>query len=80
MFATITYFARFRFSFEGQTSIRTLDFWESIYYTFAGTLGIGIFSLSPVSTAAKVFQLCEAFLGTLFLALLAAAAYRRIAR
>ena len=80
MFATITYFGRFRFSFEDQASIRTLDFWESIYYTFAGTLGIGISPFSPVSTAAKVFQLCEAFLGTLFLALLAAAAYRRIAR
>lgn len=80
VFAIITYFGRFRFSVDGQASARALDFWESIYYTFAGTLGLGVAPLSPVSPAAKAFQLCEAFLGTLFLALLAAAAYRRIAR
>lgn len=80
VFASITYFGRFHFSVDGQTTARALDFWESLYYTFAGTLGLGISPLSPVSPTAKAFQLCEAFLGTLFLALLAAAAYRRIAR
>lgn len=76
----ITYYGRFQFGVAGQTSIRTLDFWESLYYTFAGTLSLGVSPLSPVSTGAKILQLCEAFLGTLFLALLAAAVYRRIAR
>jgi hypothetical protein len=79
-FALITYFCRFPFSVDGQTSIRVLGFWESMYYTFAGTLCLSVASLTPVSAIAKALQLCETFLGTLFLALLAAAAYRKISR
>lgn len=79
-FGLITYFFRLPFVVDAQKSVRPLGFWESIYYVFAETLGLGAAPLVPASEVAKALQLCQAFLGTLFLAMLAAAAYRRIAR
>lgn len=75
-----TYFAGLEFSGGTSESIRALGFWESMYCTFAGTLGLGASPLSPVSPVAKVLQISEGFIGTIFLAMLAAATYRRIAR
>jgi hypothetical protein len=79
VFALITYFYCLPFVVDATAPIRSLGFWESIYYTFAGTLGLGT-ALAPVTVSGKALQLCQGFLGTIFLALLAAAAYRRIAR
>ncbi len=79
-FGFITYFCDLPFHVDPQASARNLGFWESIYYTFAETLSLGATSFAPASTLAKGLQLFQGFLGTLFLALLAAAAYRRIAR
>lgn len=76
----VTYFIGLEFT-EGTTeSARALGFWESVYCTFAGTLGLGTAPLIPSSAVAKALQVGEGFVGTLFLALLAAAAYRRISR
>lgn len=76
----ITYLCRIEFGDESSVAVRSLGFWESIHYTFAATLALGAAPLNPVSVAAKILQLFEGFVGTLFLALLAAASYRRIAR
>lgn len=80
LFSMVTYFAGLKFIEGISGSVRALGFWESLYYTFAGTLGLGTGPLSPNSTLAKVLQIGAGFIGTLFLALLAAAAYRRISR
>lgn len=79
-FAFITYFFDLSFIVDTEASPRTLGFWESTYHVFSVTLGTGTISIAPFSLAAKMFEVIEGFLGTLFLALLAAAAYRRISR
>lgn len=80
VFALITCFAGLRYSVATDQPTRTLSFWESLYQAFAETLGVGATPLSPATSAGLVLQVLEGFLGTLFLALLAAGAYRRIAR
>ena len=79
-FALITYFCQMPFVVDAQDSVRTLDFWQSIHYAFTESLGIGTSSPSPASIGAKALQVCQGFFSPLFLALLAAAVYRRIAR
>ena len=80
LLSLVTYFTSLEFIQGVSESARSLTFWESIYYTFGTTLGLATGSLSPHSATAKALQMGEGFIGTLFLALLAAAAYRRIAR
>lgn len=66
------------FSFGNQCLMKTLGFWQSIYYTFAETLGISHFT--PVSVFGNALKFCLGLIRTLFLPLLAATLYRRIAR
>ncbi len=79
-FSLITYFYRLPFTVDPQPTARALEFWESIYFAFAETLSLGATPFVPASSFAKGLQVFQGFLGTLFLALLAAAVYRRIAR
>lgn len=80
LFSLTTYFSGLEFRTGSSESVRALGFWEATYYTFAGTLGVGTDAFRPVSAGARALELGESFVGTIFLALLAAAAYRRIAR
>jgi hypothetical protein len=76
----ITYFGEINFIVGNEKTPRHFTFWESIYMGFDATIkGVGI-SLTPISIFGKLILLSESFLGTLFLALLAATLYRRIAR
>ena len=80
MFGLVVYCGRLNYNVVAESSIRALGFWESLYQAFAATVraaGIPFLPASPVSLALQVF---EGLLGTLFLALLAASIYRRIAR
>ncbi len=63
-----------------EAATRGLSFWESVYQAFAETLGSMTTPFVPMSTGARALQVLERFTGTLLLALLAAAAYRRVAR
>lgn len=77
----ITFSLGIHFSEVGQTTPHLLSLWESIYFTFGVTLGMSSgASLVPITFLGKLLVLFENFLGTLFLALLAATLYRRIAR
>lgn len=78
--ALITYFSQMSFIVDAQGSVQILGFWQSIHYAFTESLGIGTSPPSPASLGAKALQLCQGFFAPLFLALLAAAVYRRIAR
>lgn len=80
IFALITYFCQMPFVVDAQDSIRALSFWQSIHYSFTESLGIGTSFPLPASLGAKALQVCQGVIGPLFLALLAAAVYRRIAR
>lgn len=53
---------------------------ESIYLGFSGPVGAASMSIYLSNLIAKIFMLIQSFLGTLFIALFAAAFYRRIAR
>jgi len=76
----ITYFGKIEFLVRDQKTPRPLLFWQSIYMGFGETIGAINLSLTPVTIAGKLILLTASFLGTLFLALLAATFYRRIAR
>ncbi|MCF8009513.1 MAG: pentapeptide repeat-containing protein [Halanaerobiales bacterium] len=76
----LTYFGEIEFFVGNQKQPRPLLFWESIYMGFGETIGAINLSLTPVTIAGKLVLLSASFLGTLFLALLAATFYRRIAR
>ena len=76
----ITYFGKIDFIVGNQNMPRALTFWESIYMGFGETIGASGLSFTPINTFGKLILLSESFLGTLFLALLAATLYRRIAR
>ncbi len=78
--ALITYFGKINFLAGNQNTPRPLTFWESIYMGFGETIGASSLSLTPISISGKLILLSASFLGTLFLALLAATLYRRIAR
>jgi len=77
--ALIGYFLRLQFA-DVELMSRGLSFWESMYQAFAETLGSMTTPFVPMSVGARVLQVTERFTGTVLLALLAAAAYRRIAR
>ena len=75
-----SYFGKVEFFVRGQKTSRPLLFGESIYMGFGETLGAINLGLTPVTMSGKLILLSASFLGTVFLALLAATLYRRIAR
>lgn len=79
IFSLVTYFGEVRFVNPSNLSTKVLGFWESIYQAYSEALG-AVTGLSPETWHGQVLQLTERFIGTLFLALLAAAAYRRITK
>ena len=76
----VTYFGNIKFAGDGVSAARTLSFWEAMYQVFSDALGGASTGFSPSLWDGRLLQLGERFLGTLFLALLAAAAYRKITR
>jgi len=76
----LTYFQNIKFAVDGGSAARTLSFWEAMYQVFSDALGGASTGFSPSLWDGKLLQLGVRFLGTLFLALLAAAAYRKITR
>lgn len=79
IFALVTYFSSLQFRAD-TGSQHSLGLMDSFYYSFATSLGLTLAQTAPLSLLGKVLQILEGGLGTVFLALLAAAAYRRIAR
>lgn len=75
----VVYLFKFQFV-DTQHNLQSLAFWEAIYQSFAETLGSMTTPFVPESIGARTIQIVQRFTGTLFLALLAAAAYRRISR
>jgi uncharacterized protein YjbI with pentapeptide repeats len=78
--ALIIYLLGVPFIVDANMPVRALGFGEAIYQTLGATLGTGTATFSPAFPLGKMLQVLERFLGTLFLALLAAVTYRRIAR
>jgi hypothetical protein len=78
--AAVTFLGNVKFSVAGNPPGRSLLFWEAVYQVFSETLGGAGTGLFPLFWDGMLLQLGERFIGTLFLALLAAAAYRRITR
>lgn len=76
----VTYFGKLQFSIPNHNIERPLTFWESIYHGFSETVGASGLSIVPAAFASKIMILSQSFIGTIFLALLAATIYRRIAR
>ncbi len=75
-----TYFGKINFFVSNNIAPRQLTFWESINMGFCETVNASSPSFSPSTLAGQLITLSESLLGTLFLALLAATLYRRIAR
>lgn len=80
LWSLITYFGEINFLVGNHNVPRSLTFWESIYMMFGVTIRLSSISLIPISIFGKLILLLESFLGTLFIALLAATLYRKIAR
>jgi len=80
VFCLITYFGDVHYNVPTESSSRSLSFWESVYQASAATVRAGATAFSPASWGGRALQVLEGFTGTLLLALLAAASYRRIAR
>lgn len=77
--ACIAYFSDVQFS-APEGSSKTLSLTESILHAFGRTLGGAISFGDPVTIWGRLLQIGEALTGACFLALLASALYRRIAR
>lgn len=76
----ITYFGRTKFFVSSNMVPRQLTFWESINMGFCETVSASSPSFVPSTLGGQLITLSASSLGTLFLALLAATLYRRIAR
>lgn len=76
----ITYFGKIKFIINRASQARSLTFWESISTVFCETVNATTQSVTPLALAGQVITLSASLLGTLFLALLAATLYRKIAR
>ena len=76
----ITYFGRTKFFVSSNMVPRQLTFWESINMGFCETVSASSPSFVPSTLGGQLITLSASLLGTLFLALLAATLYRRIAR
>lgn len=75
-----SYFNNITFTIQNENLQRPLTVWESLYMGFGQTVGLSGLPFVPVNLWGKVIMISASFLGTLFLALLAATLYRRIAR
>jgi hypothetical protein len=80
LWSLITYFGKINFAVQSEGGQRALTMAESLYMGFGQTLGLSGVPFLPITLYGKIIMLSESFLGTLFLALLAATLYRRIAR
>ena len=80
LLSLLTYFSKINFFVSGHSSQRPLNLKESLYLIFSETLNASGASFIPATSTGKLILLAVSFLGTLFLALLAATLYRRIAR
>ncbi len=80
LWSLTSYFNNITFAIQNEGLQRPLNLWESLYMGFGQTVGLSGLPFVPVNLYGKVIMLSESFLGTLFLALLAATLYRRIAR
>ena len=76
----ITYFGKLKFIVSDSNIQRKLTFWESISMSFAETVGASSISYVPSTFGGQIITYAESLLGILFLALLAATLYRKIAR
>jgi len=75
-----TWILKIQFIEFGEALPKSLTFWDSIYITLRETINLSNTSIVPVKFVGKLMLLLESFLGTIFLAFLAATIYRRIAR
>lgn len=78
--SVITYFGQIKFFVSSNSVPRKLTFWESINMGFCETISASSPSFVPSTLGGQLISLSASLLGTLFLALLAATLYRRIAR
>jgi uncharacterized protein YjbI with pentapeptide repeats len=76
----ITYFGKIKFFVSSNSVPRQLTFWESINMGFCETVSASSPSFVPSTLGGQLITLSASLLGILFLALLAATLYRRIAR
>lgn len=80
LLSLITYFGETNIHVLKDGALHPLNFWQSIYTGFSQTVGLTGLQFEQVTLVGKFIMFAESFLGTLFLALLAATFYRRIAR
>lgn len=80
LLSLMTYFGKTNFRDLNDGVQRPLNLWESIYTGFGQTLSLSGLPFDHATFSGEIIMLVESFLGTLFLALLAATFYRRIAR
>ena len=80
LWSLMTYFGKVNFAVQSEGGQRALTIGESLYMGFGQTLGLSGVPFLPINLYGEIIVLSESFLGTLFLALLAATLYRRIAR
>lgn len=78
--SAITYFGQIKYFISNNSVPRKLTFWESITMGFCETVSASSPSFVPSTLGGQLITLSASLLGTLFLALLAATLYRRIAR
>lgn len=76
----VTFFGKIHFFVSSNSVPRQLTFWESINMGFCETVSASSTSFVPSTLGGQLITLFASLLGTLFLALLAATLYRRIAR
>jgi hypothetical protein len=80
LWALMAYFSRVPYAISNLNIQHPLTLWESIYIAFGQTVGLAGLAYAPVTLLGNIISISESFLGTLYLALLAATLYRRIAR
>ena len=76
----ITYFFKLQFFVADGNTQRKLFFWESISMGFSETVGASSISYVPTTFGGQLVTYSASLFGILFLALLAATLYRKIAR
>lgn len=80
LLSLMIYFGKINFAVQNEGVQRTLNVWESLYMGFGQTVGLSGLPFLPITLYGKIIMLSGSFIGTLFLALLAATLFRRIAR
>ena len=80
LYSLISYFGKLQFFILDSDTSRPLTIMESVYLGFSKAVGTSVPSIIPATFGAKILYLSQNFIGAIFLALLAATIYRRIAR